>query len=56
MAVGYPVPAGASAILGLEASGVVKAVGKDVTSVSVGDRVMALLEGWSGGVLFGTLT
>jgi NADPH:quinone reductase-like Zn-dependent oxidoreductase len=29
----------------LEASGVVTAVGKDVTSISVGDHVMALLEG-----------
>eukprot|EP00045_Choanoeca_perplexa_P010637 m.109428 g.109428 ORF g.109428 m.109428 type:complete len:360 (-) comp15342_c0_seq3:601-1680(-) len=41
----YPVPPGACTTLGLEASGIVTAVGKDVSSVNVGDRVMALLEG-----------
>lgn len=41
----YPPPPGASPILGLEAAGVVVEVADDVTSVSVGDRVAALLSG-----------
>jgi putative PIG3 family NAD(P)H quinone oxidoreductase len=41
----YPPPAGASPILGLEAAGVIDAVGPDVTGWSVGDRVCALLAG-----------
>jgi putative PIG3 family NAD(P)H quinone oxidoreductase len=41
----YPPPPGASDILGLEAAGVVVAVGPDVTEWSVGDRAMALLSG-----------
>lgn len=43
----YPPPPGASDILGLECSGVVSAVGSDVTRWQVGDRVCALLS--SGG-------
>jgi putative PIG3 family NAD(P)H quinone oxidoreductase len=41
----YPPPPGASAVLGLECSGVVSAVGTDVTAWSVGDEVCALLAG-----------
>jgi putative PIG3 family NAD(P)H quinone oxidoreductase len=41
----YPPPAGASPVLGLECSGVVSEVGPGVASLSVGDRVMALLGG-----------
>jgi tumor protein p53-inducible protein 3 len=41
----YPAPKGASEILGLECSGVVRAVLGDVGAVKVGDRVMALLAG-----------
>lgn len=41
----YPVPPGASQILGLEASGVIEAVGDDVSGWKVGDEVCALLEG-----------
>ncbi|MDI3328673.1 MAG: NAD(P)H-quinone oxidoreductase [Alicyclobacillaceae bacterium] len=42
---GYPPPAGASPILGLEAAGVVEAVGGGCRAVRPGDRVMALLPG-----------
>jgi putative PIG3 family NAD(P)H quinone oxidoreductase len=41
----YPPPAGASDILGLEASGVVASVGPGVTALTEGDRVMLLVEG-----------
>jgi putative PIG3 family NAD(P)H quinone oxidoreductase len=41
----YPVPAGASPILGLECAGVISWVGSDVTGWSVGDRVCALMSG-----------
>ena len=41
----YPPPPGASEILGLECSGVVREVGEDVTGWSVGDEVCALLAG-----------
>lgn len=41
----YPPPPGASAYLGLEASGEVVAVGKGVTKFKVGDRVCALCNG-----------
>ncbi|MDQ3280784.1 MAG: NAD(P)H-quinone oxidoreductase [Acidobacteriota bacterium] len=41
----YPPPAGASPILGLECSGVVSEVGRDVVGWNVGDRAMALLAG-----------
>lgn len=41
----YPPPPGASDILGLECAGVVSALGPGVSSVKVGDRVMALLAG-----------
>ena len=41
----YPVPPGASDILGLEASGVVEKVGTNVQGWKVGDEVCALLEG-----------
>src|SRR5580698_184704 len=41
----YPPPPGASDVLGLEASGVIEALGAGVTSLSAGDTVMALLEG-----------
>ncbi len=41
----YPVPAGASPILGLEASGIVEQVGKNVRGWKPGDQVCALLEG-----------
>ncbi|MGH3577624.1 MAG: NAD(P)H-quinone oxidoreductase [Mycobacterium sp.] len=41
----YPPPAGASDILGLEASGMVSSVGPGVTALADGDRVMLLVEG-----------
>jgi len=41
----YPPPAGASAILGLEVSGVIAAVGPDVSGLEVGQQVCALLAG-----------
>ncbi len=41
----YPPPPGASDVLGLEASGIVEDLGGGATGVSIGDRVMALLEG-----------
>lgn len=41
----YPAPKGASDILGLEAAGTVVALGKNVSSLSVGDEVTALLNG-----------
>jgi len=41
----YPVPKGASPILGLEAAGVVEELGEGVTDVRVGQRVAVLLEG-----------
>lgn len=41
----YPPPPGASSILGLEVAGIVAEVGSDVTSLSVGDRVCALVSG-----------
>lgn len=41
----YPPPPGASDVLGLEVSGTVHAVGAEVSSVKVGDRVCALLAG-----------
>ena len=42
---GYPPPAGASPILGLECAGVVAAVGEGVRRVEPGDEVCALLAG-----------
>jgi putative PIG3 family NAD(P)H quinone oxidoreductase len=41
----YPVPPGASPIMGLEVAGEIAKVGADVEGWSVGDRVCALLEG-----------
>ena len=41
----YPVPPGASQILGLECSGTIAAIGAGVTQRAVGDRVTALLTG-----------
>ncbi|TYP83767.1 NAD(P)H-quinone oxidoreductase [Blastococcus xanthinilyticus] len=41
----YPPPKGASAVLGLECSGVISEVGEGVTGWSVGDEVCALLAG-----------
>lgn len=41
----YPAPKGHSEIPGLEVSGTVAAVGRDVTRFSVGDAVMALVNG-----------
>jgi putative PIG3 family NAD(P)H quinone oxidoreductase len=41
----YPAPAGASPILGLECAGIITALGPDVTSWSVGDRVCTLVAG-----------
>jgi len=41
----YPPPPGASPILGLECSGEVVAVGREVSGWRVGDRAMALLPG-----------
>lgn len=41
----YPPPPGASDIPGLEVAGIVKSVGSSVSSVSVGDKVCALVPG-----------
>jgi putative PIG3 family NAD(P)H quinone oxidoreductase len=41
----YPPPPGASAYPGLEVSGAVSAIGRDVTGWAVGDQVCALLSG-----------
>jgi tumor protein p53-inducible protein 3 len=41
----YPPPPGESEILGLEAAGIVRAIGGKVTKVRVGDRVCCLLAG-----------
>jgi putative PIG3 family NAD(P)H quinone oxidoreductase len=41
----YPPPPGASDVIGLECSGTVAAVGAEVTTYAVGDRVCALLAG-----------
>lgn len=41
----YPVPAGASPILGLEVSGVVREIGASVKGIGLGDRVCALTNG-----------
>ncbi len=41
----YPVPPGASSILGLEMAGIIVAVGQDVPHWTIGDRVYALLTG-----------
>ena len=41
----YPPPPGASDIPGLEVSGVVVATGRDVTRLTAGDRVCALVTG-----------
>lgn len=41
----YPVPEGASPILGLEMAGVVAETGSDVTGFETGDRVFGLLSG-----------
>lgn len=41
----YPVPAGASPILGLEMAGVIEQVGSNVQGWTVGERVCALLPG-----------
>lgn len=41
----YPVPEGASPLLGLEMAGVVEEVGKSVTQFEPGDEVMGLLSG-----------
>jgi NADPH2:quinone reductase len=41
----YPPPPGASETLGMEVSGTVAALGKDVSGLSVGDRVCALIPG-----------
>ena len=41
----YPPPTGASEILGLECSGIVYEIGKNVTSRKVGEEVCALLAG-----------
>lgn len=41
----YPVPPGASPILGLEMAGTIAEIGADVTEWQIGDRVCALLSG-----------
>lgn len=49
----YPVPAGASEILGVEFSGVIAEVAPDVTAFSVGDEVLGLVGGVSGHITCG---
>ncbi len=41
----YPPPAGVTDVIGLEASGIVEAIGEGVTRFSPGDEVVALLSG-----------
>lgn len=41
----YPPPPGASAILGMEVSGIVVALGNNVSGFAIGDRICALLPG-----------
>ena len=41
----YPPPAGESEILGLECSGIIESIGKNVSSKRPGDEVIALLAG-----------
>ena len=41
----HPPPTGASTVLGLEASGIIEAIGSDVTGWQIGDEVCALLPG-----------
>ena len=41
----YPAPPGASEILGLECSGIIQEIGKNVVNRKVGDEVVALLAG-----------
>ncbi len=41
----YPPPAGVTDVIGLEAAGIVEAVGEDVTRFAPGDEVVALLAG-----------
>jgi putative PIG3 family NAD(P)H quinone oxidoreductase len=41
----YPPPRGATDVLGLECAGEIESVGEGVSSIRVGDRVMALLPG-----------
>ena len=41
----YPAPPGASEILGLECSGIIHEVGRNVVNRQVGDEVIALLAG-----------
>lgn len=41
----YPPPKGASEVLGMEISGVVDAVGEDVTTVNVGQSICAMITG-----------
>ena len=41
----YPAPPGASEILGLECSGIIQEIGRDVVDRKVGDEVVALLAG-----------
>ena len=41
----YPAPPGASEILGLECSGIIQEIGRDVVNRKVGDEVVALLSG-----------
>ncbi len=41
----YPPPPGASPIMGLEVSGIVCGIGKNVKKIKIGDKVMALLSG-----------
>ena len=41
----YPPPAGESEILGLECSGIIESIGKNVSAKKPGDEVIALLAG-----------
>jgi NADPH:quinone reductase-like Zn-dependent oxidoreductase len=41
----YPPPAGSSTILGVEFSGIIAAVGADVTQWKIGDEVLGLTGG-----------
>ncbi len=41
----YPAPEGHSKILGLEVSGIVEKIGKNISNFTIGDKVCALLDG-----------
>lgn len=51
----YPPPPGASSILGVEFSGVISEIGRDVSEWAVGDQVLGLAGGVSSCFFFHVL-